>query len=47
MSSSPAARSTTLSWWPVGVRPKKIIRVATTDDWLAAIAAERAVGVTG
>ena len=41
------AGATTLSLWPVGDRPTDTVRVANTDDWLAAIAADRAVGVTG
>lgn len=39
---------TTDAWlWPVGTRPATTVTVANTDDWLAAIAAGRAVGVTG
>lgn len=33
--------------WPADIRPAAIVAVANTDDWLAAIAAGRAVGVTG
>ncbi|MFG2520525.1 LysR family transcriptional regulator [Streptomyces sp. NPDC048527] len=32
--------------WPPAARPTATITVANTDDWLAAIAADRAVGVT-
>ncbi|MYT72146.1 MULTISPECIES: LysR family transcriptional regulator [unclassified Streptomyces] len=38
--------TTTLELWPVGARPGRTLTVANTDDWLAAIAADRAVGVT-
>ncbi|WP_055551626.1 LysR family transcriptional regulator [Streptomyces kanamyceticus] len=38
--------TTTLDLWPVDARPTGTITVANTDDWLAAIAASRAVGVT-
>ncbi|MER5182862.1 LysR family transcriptional regulator [Streptomyces sp. NPDC002896] len=38
--------TTTLDLWPGDRRPTATITVANTDDWLAAIAAGRAVGVT-
>ncbi|WP_219415506.1 LysR family transcriptional regulator [Pseudonocardia nigra] len=38
--------TTTLDLWPSGARPRATVAVANTDDWLAAIAAGRAVGVT-
>ncbi|WAL96188.1 LysR family transcriptional regulator [Streptomyces sp. Je 1-369] len=38
--------TTTADLWPAGARPTAMITVANTDDWLAAIAASRAVGVT-
>ncbi|NEB74034.1 LysR family transcriptional regulator, partial [Streptomyces sp. SID14478] len=38
--------STALGLWPPAVRPARTLPVANTDDWLAAIAADRAVGVT-
>ncbi|MEU1330047.1 LysR family transcriptional regulator [Streptomyces sp. NPDC005865] len=38
--------TTTLELWPADARPTSTITVANTDDWLAAIAADRAVGVT-
>ncbi len=41
------AGATTVSLWPTGQRPTTIVQVANTDDWLATIAADRAVGVTG
>ena len=41
------AGATTVAMWPAGARPTEIVTVANTDDWLAAIAADRAVGVTG
>ena len=41
------AGATTVSLWPIGERPATIVQVANTDDWLATIAADRAVGVTG
>ncbi|WP_199432296.1 LysR family transcriptional regulator [Qaidamihabitans albus] len=37
---------TTLDLWPPELRPARTLPVANTDDWLAAIAARRAVGVT-
>jgi DNA-binding transcriptional LysR family regulator len=38
--------TTTVDLWPEGARPHTTVEVANTDDWLAAIAAGRAVGVT-
>jgi DNA-binding transcriptional LysR family regulator len=38
--------TTTVELWPETARPRATIEVANTDDWLAAIAAGRAVGVT-
>jgi DNA-binding transcriptional LysR family regulator len=38
--------TTTLELWPVLTRPTATMPVANVDDWLAAIAAGRAVGVT-
>ncbi|WP_306322881.1 MULTISPECIES: LysR family transcriptional regulator [unclassified Streptomyces] len=38
--------TTSLALWPPAVRPTASLTVANTDDWLAAIAADRAVGVT-
>jgi DNA-binding transcriptional LysR family regulator len=38
--------STTLGLWPRSAAPTATVAVANTDDWLAAIAAGRAVGVT-
>ncbi|MFJ2771875.1 LysR family transcriptional regulator [Streptomyces sp. NPDC087300] len=38
--------TTTPDLWPAENRPTAMITVANTDDWLAAIAASRAVGVT-
>jgi DNA-binding transcriptional LysR family regulator len=38
--------TTTLGLWPENARPQVTVEVANTDDWLAAIAAGRAVGVT-
>ncbi|MFE7116059.1 LysR family transcriptional regulator [Streptomyces sp. NPDC057654] len=40
------AGSTTLGLWPPGHRPTATVTVANNDDWLAAISARRAVGVT-
>ncbi|SCK11210.1 DNA-binding transcriptional regulator, LysR family [Streptomyces sp. AmelKG-E11A] len=37
---------TTLDLWPSAIRPTSTVTVANTDDWLAAIAADRAVGVS-
>ena len=38
--------TTTPDLWPASIRPEATIEVASTDDWLAAIAAGKAVGVT-
>ncbi|MEV1020381.1 LysR family transcriptional regulator [Streptomyces sp. NPDC050264] len=38
--------TTTLDLWPPTARPTVTLPVANTDDWLAAIAADQAVGVT-
>jgi DNA-binding transcriptional LysR family regulator len=38
--------TTTVELWTPTVRPAATVEVANTDDWLAAIAAGRAVGVT-
>ncbi|QGN48867.1 LysR family transcriptional regulator [Micromonospora sp. WMMC415] len=38
--------TTTLDLWPAGHAPTAVVQVANTDDWLAAISAGRAVGVT-
>jgi DNA-binding transcriptional LysR family regulator len=38
--------TTTVELWPEGARPRVTVEVANTDDWLTAIAAGRAVGVT-
>jgi DNA-binding transcriptional LysR family regulator len=38
--------TTALELWPEHARPRVIVEVANTDDWLATIAAGRAVGVT-
>lgn len=38
--------TTTAELWPETVRPRTVVEVANTDDWLATIAAGRAVGVT-
>ena len=40
------ASGTTTDLWPASIRPGATIEVANTDDWLAAIAAGKAVGVT-
>lgn len=40
------AGTTTLDLWPPDDAPADAVEVANTDDWLAAIAAGRAVGVT-
>lgn len=37
---------TTPHLWPPQTRPARTVTVANTDDWLAAIAANRAVGIT-
>lgn len=38
--------TTTTDLWPASIRPEATIEVANTGDWLAAIAAGKAVGVT-
>jgi DNA-binding transcriptional LysR family regulator len=38
--------TTTTRLWPAEIRPGRTIEVTNTDDWLAVIAAGRAVGVT-
>ena len=38
--------TTTIDLWPASLRPEATIEVASTDDWLAAIAAGKAVGLT-
>ncbi|WP_229379419.1 LysR family transcriptional regulator [Streptomyces sp. VRA16 Mangrove soil] len=38
--------TTTLDLWPPAARPTRTLPVANTDDWLAAIAADQAVGIT-
>ena len=43
---SPAAGTTTLGLWPATARPTRVVEVTNTDEWLLAIAAEEAVGVT-
>lgn len=43
---NPVSGVTTLDLWPVRTRPTRTLEVANTDDWLAAIAAGRAVGLT-
>ncbi|MFH8609257.1 LysR family transcriptional regulator [Streptomyces sp. NPDC018029] len=43
---NPVSGTTTLDLWPADARPTSTVTVANTDDWLAAIAADRAVGVT-
>jgi DNA-binding transcriptional LysR family regulator len=40
------AGTATLGLWPAEDAPDDIIEVANTDDWIAAIAAGHAVGVT-
>ncbi|MFE2408205.1 LysR family transcriptional regulator [Kitasatospora sp. NPDC059408] len=40
------AGTTTLDLWPAGHRPTATIEVANTDEWLTAIAAGRAVGIS-
>ncbi|WP_445394963.1 LysR family transcriptional regulator [Streptomyces sp. LE64] len=37
---------TSLELWPAAIRPVSVVKVANTDDWLNAIAADRAVGVS-
>jgi DNA-binding transcriptional LysR family regulator len=43
---NPVSGSTTLDLWPRDAAPASTVAVANTDDWLSAIAAGRAVGVT-
>jgi DNA-binding transcriptional LysR family regulator len=43
---SPSAGTTTLDLWPRDARPTRVVEVTNTDEWLLAIAAEEAVGVT-
>jgi DNA-binding transcriptional LysR family regulator len=43
---NPVSGSTTLDLWPREAAPRTTVAVANTDDWLSAIAAGRAVGVT-
>ncbi len=38
--------STTLDLWPAAARPERTLSAANTEDWLAVIAADDAVGVT-
>jgi DNA-binding transcriptional LysR family regulator len=38
--------TTTTDLWPASIRPEATIEVVNTDDWLAAIAAGKAVGLT-
>lgn len=38
--------TTSLDLWPAAARPTATVTVGNTDDWLAALAAGRAVGVT-
>lgn len=38
--------STTLDLWPAAARPERTLRAGNTEDWLAVIAADDAVGVT-
>lgn len=38
--------TTTLGLWPDAIRPSAVLEVGNTDDWLAAIAAGRGVGVS-
>ncbi|MFF1701425.1 LysR family transcriptional regulator [Streptomyces sp. NPDC058252] len=38
--------TTTLTLWPEASRPTAVLEIGNTDDWLAAIAAGRGVGVT-
>ncbi|MEV6973714.1 LysR family transcriptional regulator [Kitasatospora sp. NPDC093806] len=40
------AGTTTLDLWPADARPATTIEVANTDEWLTAIAAGRAVGIS-
>jgi DNA-binding transcriptional LysR family regulator len=43
---SPTAGTTTLDLWPAGARPRRVVEVTNTDEWLMAIATGDAVGVT-
>jgi DNA-binding transcriptional LysR family regulator len=43
---NPIAGTTTVDLWPADQTPATTVEVANTDDWLAAITAGRAVGVT-
>jgi DNA-binding transcriptional LysR family regulator len=43
---STVSGTTTTDPWPASIRPEATIEVASTDEWLAAIAAGKAVGVT-
>jgi DNA-binding transcriptional LysR family regulator len=43
---STASGTTTTDLWPASIRPEATIEVASTDEWLAAIVAGKAVGVT-
>jgi len=43
---NPRSGSTTLDLWPASRRPGRTVTTANTDDWLTAIAAGDAVGVT-
>lgn len=43
---NPISGSTTLDLWPPEHRPARTVSTANTDDWLTAIAAGEAVGVT-
>ena len=43
---NPPTGTTSVELWPASIRPTATLVVANTDDWLAAIAAGRGVGVT-
>ncbi|MFF5975541.1 LysR family transcriptional regulator [Streptomyces sp. NPDC012769] len=43
---NPVSGTTTLGLWPAAARPLSTLTVANTDDWLAAIAAGRGIGVS-
>ncbi|GAA3048371.1 LysR family transcriptional regulator [Actinokineospora globicatena] len=43
---NPVSGSTTLTLWPPETRPTTVLNVDNTDDWLAAIASARGIGVT-
>ncbi|WNV86545.1 LysR family transcriptional regulator [Umezawaea sp. Da 62-37] len=43
---NPPTGTTTTALWPAAIRPSTTVVVANTDDWLAAIASGRGVGVT-